>query len=435
MFLVYHEKPVIASFFVLVVLAVASFDRAILPKPHVPLYMKKSPNVPKSTKNALKSGVKNECQISYKMTKNSTAPLHRIRPNMNNKTPAAKGVERKEKMRAEINYVVESVFRWVILLAVSCTIVNFVLVWHGEDIIMQFIMRVQPETVGIAIAVLMVIGAVFANIQRYSCSQSLGVPFRFTYANIRDNLDVFIELVGSVGLGLFLPVLIITLPIPLLYAVPVMLVSILFSWLIMLPRTIAFLEAKWRIFWKTHVRISAVIVLILCILAVLALTMIRFAIRVEQAAEQHLTSTGESLLSVSLYFIAVYVAVFIIMVVLWFVRRLGGTNTEELICEVDGVKYLVGMRYSKNQWVLLPCREDDYEEPGPRGWVVPAIYFQKGEFILRNLHEVTELKSCVCYRLEPEKSPTIKTPKPKTPNEKQGRKRKRRNKVEDEIGG
>ena len=67
-----------------------------MPKPHVPPHMKKTPNVPKSTKNALKIGVKKECQISYKMTNNSTAHPHRIRPIMNSKTPAAKAGERKE---------------------------------------------------------------------------------------------------------------------------------------------------------------------------------------------------------------------------------------------------------------------------------------------------------------------------------------------------
>jgi len=227
---------------------------------------------------------------------------------------------------------------------------------------------------------------------RFFHARKFLVPARFSYGNFMDYVDSFVVAFALIICGLLLPLLIAhtNLESALAYSIITLSLSIsgivtgvllsrisnsLLKWSIIVSILIVLTIAVMFFFSALHQSISVFWLNLVAVLHVLGMVFLAsMFIRAKIIGDGFLfdKSTTASIVELS-------------------------SKDASHIAENTKRKYLVTLRHSKTEWILLPCSEND-EKDGKN-----TIYFETDSFVIKELSGL-EVRKVRCNRIRPVKT-------------------------------
>jgi len=255
---------------------------------------------------------------------------------------------------------------------------------------------------GIATISTMILGAIslfIANMGRFIQAKKFGIPVRAIHqANISDSADLWVALVGTLGFGIFIPIIMLNLDVS--------------WWLRLLVVFIAFVlglfSTKSLLRIKTSKKVirdgkeyavtkDFPILLISCVAFITAAAYMRL-----QYIYNHEFTTGgriigdffPSLLNIVAIIIqGSYVLCLLLLLILNILTRMTGSR-DIMTTSIKDQNYLITMRHNLDKWILQPCDILDYEtyfnKESSVHDDVKIILFEKGVFIIKDLSTLSE---------------------------------------------
>jgi len=268
----------------------------------------------------------------------------------------------------------------IVMLVVPPGILAFA-VWHvvyfHTEAVMYVLENFGLQSAAIMTALVSALGLAVSNVQRYVRAETLGIPYRQTYASAYESFDALLE-IGIAGiLGLVLPLMLQSAELPPILLGLITFMSVIGGWAILMMNTWVMRKKQYpcKSECATAVRVALVIHSIL--------SGIGYALVSTQSLSEYAAKNATALAIFTFIFFAV---VYIVMIG----KRLEVYSKSETTCEVDGKTYLVGMKHDSSQWWLLPCKMPpkmycDLRDP-------VNIEYERSGHIVRSLHEVNEVQ-------------------------------------------
>ena len=249
------------------------------------------------------------------------------------------------------------------------------------------------------IGVMSVLAVGFGNFFRYLQSRKFEIPFRITHSNLTDYLDVFF--VGMVMLGgaFVIPLVAINYGARFDEWSRFLTPLIVFSFLLGIGLPLAVLS---RIRKVSKGKPKAAITWLRVILCVLGFFTIAFYVTLDVRSASTCLSCISNILA---YFAIVFFTLMLSMFILYIMEKLTGDGlipgirklVATAIININGKDhlYMIAMRHSSKEWILLPCRvqterADDSEKKAHHENESPQLfgkmlYYKNKFFIIRNL--------------------------------------------------
>jgi hypothetical protein len=255
-----------------------------------------------------------------------------------------------------------------------------------------------------ALVVLLTVASLFiANTARYVQAKNYGIPLKMVYqASIPDSLDIWITLISAFGVGLFIPILMLTVET---YTYAVFVITLI-SCFIGIASTKA--NAGYNITNKDGavertVNLSWIFYSLVALLTAAAIAYVHSAFSRSAAGGNAVSrSIPQMILLISSILMQVlYILLIFTSLVSQMYKRIIGSQ-EIMTAEINGQLYLIAMRHIKNYWVMIPCT---IEKNKARGNIhigkgepdmIDAIKFVKGRFIIRDIASLEDTKSLLC---------------------------------------
>jgi hypothetical protein len=239
---------------------------------------------------------------------------------------------------------------------------------------MKIVMDIVEYIVNSATIILAVVSAVaivIAYFIAYIRASRFGVPFRYARANIHESIEVILTMVFGLGLGIVAAVFIFTLGIEIKTSQILSSIFVMIGYIIIImPFALRRLPSK-----KVFRRVCITLIL----LAIIIVSLI---------AGHCMSAIGRNENNFTAIFVMAHLLVITIFYLLWLVDRLVGNHKTELVCKVNELNYLVGLRHSGGAWTLHRCSNGEVEIPD--GYK-KTIYYECGRYILRKLDDVDNL--------------------------------------------
>ena len=257
-------------------------------------------------------------------------------------------------------------------------LVSFVYWFTGGDgmMVMQGILTTIANNFVVSIVGITTIFAAFsagiANISIYAMCITYGVPFRLTITNARNAFDLLIEIV-AVGFAVIFPLLYAFGGLNENFEFGILIFPLALSLVIGILYIISFLrfrrmvklmtvESRGRFKWlKILAKTFALLIFIASILWA-------FLIRENPTTNP----LGDDFLVYATIICLVYIAIPSLLLFGKIISRVLGDHDDLFTTSIGEKSYLAVLRYSKDEWVCLPCKitDTDAETNGEKGTIV-----------------------------------------------------------------
>ena len=307
-------------------------------------------------------------------------------------------------IRERATYTI-SVFATLIFAA--CTWAWYLIHYHTSMERLLEYSAIIESGIALIIAITSIFAIIFAHAVRFFRALILRVPYRVTFASMYDSIEHMAELVAIVGLGVAMPVWLSEREFT--YALPLIFISVSVTYLVFFvtllrisclkrQRRHAYAVSSKRylsFMQRRNVRYNVAAITI--VIAALAMSAgVTWSVRAISVADDFNRTAAIVMLIHAVLIFAAFVC--------WFSIRITGNYRSESTCIIDGNMYVLAMRHTNSEWVLLRCRLGGYNvDSGDRY----AIYFTPGKYIVRSLKDVGEITARDWYVLKPEAHETI----------------------------
>ena len=249
-----------------------------------------------------------------------------------------------------------------------------------------------------------------SNLARYFQANKFGIPIKaIQQANVGDSIGIWITLVGTLGLGVFVPILLLNVEAGWWFVYITMIVSCFFGLFISKCYVIAGKDKEKEFNGEVFVHETDVTELRLATISPI------FAVAYMHVRSMfyHVyivgcdTAFAEGFfaylrLYASFFALGVYALMIIFPLFFNIKDKLSG-GREKMVTEIDGQTYLVAMRNSQYHWILIPCEpcEVVYKKLKSGGRIGSQyIRFEKGKFIICDMsHPPKEIRRLMDYNL------------------------------------
>ncbi|MCL2407564.1 MAG: hypothetical protein FWC95_06505 [Defluviitaleaceae bacterium] len=244
----------------------------------------------------------------------------------------------------------------------------------------------------LTISVFGIISIFLSNISRHLLTRKYGIPLKATLtSNIAESANVWISLMGSLGLGIVLPIALLNVDIGVW---PLRLIVGFSAYL-----AFAFTKRSAKFNFsvkKSNLQID-VTIWIAVIVAISYQTLHEYA---AQFIADNGYGTINAIATHRLVRAGIGLGAYFITLAFLFINgmkaMLYGAKGGLMIVMVDGQMYLVTMRSAAYHWILLPCEYKEYKRERKLIRLVfqtskKFIVFTKGEFIVRDLTELNKI--------------------------------------------
>ncbi|MCL2628145.1 MAG: hypothetical protein FWD44_05560 [Oscillospiraceae bacterium] len=230
---------------------------------------------------------------------------------------------------------------------------------------------------GAMLTILSAVAIMFAYAILLSRASLLGVPFRFARASINESLELLLVIIFGVGFGIITQIYIVNTEMNKLTAFIASFFSVSFGYFIVsMPYIAKFIKYSIR---RERKKVGTV----------LSFSLILIFIAFVSWNVSNINGTMQEI-SIALFFLILHFLFMVILYIVWLSHRLVGEFLTELVVNIDGNTYLVGVRHSGGVWALFPC-EISNEEVDANGYrKKDAIYFERKTYILRKLQDLRE---------------------------------------------
>jgi len=255
---------------------------------------------------------------------------------------------------------------------------------------------------GVATISTMVLGAIslfIANMGRFIQAKKFGIPVRAVHqANISDSADLWVALVGTLGFGIFIPLIMLNLDVS--WWLRLIIAFIAFALGILSTKSLLKIQTSKKV--KRDGKEYAVtkdfpILLISCIALITTTAYMRLHYIYNLDTITNGRIIGDffpSLLNIVVIVIqGCYVLCLLLLLILNVFTRMTGSR-DIMTTAIDGQNYLITMRHNLDKWILQPCEILDYEtyfnKVSSAHNDVKIVLFEKGVFIIKDLSSLTE---------------------------------------------
>ena len=256
-----------------------------------------------------------------------------------------------------------------------------------------------------AVTILGALSLLLVNLGRYFQSKKFGIPLRNVHqANIAESAELWIALAGSLGFGLFVPFIMLSVGWSLWLIMPVMFVSFIMGFIMTKGshsywghKTITRDGKEYRV----EIDMTLIFYAVRSLLAALGyarLHQVYYDMFVAEEAASYgffsITVTVFSTILLLYYFFQLMMQLYTSVV-----GRLFG-NIELSVTTINGQKYFVAMRHNQDKWFLMEYELEEYRKVFRLGMFKRNFYsstsltivakFTKDTYIIRDLSELTE---------------------------------------------
>jgi len=252
----------------------------------------------------------------------------------------------------------------------SIIMLNYELTMKALTVLSNFI----TDNVSIILTVLSVVAIAAAYLIAYTRAGSFGIPIRYVRANVHESIEVILLTVFVISCGVVVPSVLFTSALPSIDVWIAASINVTIGYGIVLNH---YIKAAIKLWWhpkkqrKKKWKIAFEITCYICII----LLGIYFGYIVSVINGYGINSAA-----------AMFGLHLLIIMALFFSRfltRITGTFTSEIICKVDDIEYLVGVRHAGGVWTLHKCKTGTTDVCyGYRD----TIYYERGKYILKALN-------------------------------------------------
>ena len=259
------------------------------------------------------------------------------------------------------------------------------------------------------VMVLTLLSLLLANLSRYAQARRYGIPLKMVaQAGIPDSLEIWIKIICTLGLGVILPLALLTVE---LHILTMFLVSFTSSFI---GITSSYVDARRRGQDKNGVEfdksVNKYVYPIFSLLTAIAFSYMHFFVNMtgtyigtdiifyQEATRGGLQITFMVLVGVWLF---IYTVIILGSLIINLMRDMFGIR-DILTVELDGQLHHIAMRHTANFWILVPCWIDKQLEVGniSIGEVhrteINVVKFVKGQFIVRDISSLDGTKNILC---------------------------------------
>jgi len=247
-------------------------------------------------------------------------------------------------------------------------------------------MQLILDSLSIISNIVVVIGA-FAvgvgNLLRFAQAKELNIPFKITHSNITDFVDVFAVMIILIGGGFLVPSFLINLEADPLQISAIIILTLIASAITafnLIPKSKSIDKQfdNWGSFYsKVYFTLRALVI----ILVIPAMLYHVFVLRDPQPASTAFLNIFWIIYALLMSFISIGYATSKMIISSFYLRGMTMVITTEV--EKNGVKerYLIVMRYSTKEWILLPCKLIEKDN-------ITTLYFENDRFIIQTLENL-----------------------------------------------
>jgi len=236
--------------------------------------------------------------------------------------------------------------------------------------------------VALAATVLGAVSLFLSNIARYTQARKYGIPIKAVHqANIADSANVWVTLIGTIGLGIIMPVLLLGSDVNRWVAGFIVAVGgfLAFVFTKSTRRTTAQRKDK-------SINVTYIGFVLIPILAALGYVHVHTKLPTLQV----------SVVAIFAYIvILLYAWVLGLHLVNGLTAMLFGAKGGLMTIEIDGALHLIVTRSSPDRWIMIRCEYVDYERTvtnnsgGVNRDLANYLVFERGKFIIRDPAELT----------------------------------------------
>jgi len=263
--------------------------------------------------------------------------------------------------------------------------------------------------VSLSVTILGAFSLLLSNLARYRQAGKLGIPIRAIYqASIGDSIGIWITLLSTLGLGVFIPVYFLGVTAPWWVLFVVVAVSCFLAQALSKTYIIAGKDKEKIFDGKTYVSqtdrtwITYTVIALLTALAYLHIHNYYQTLQFVRLYEVQISFFRSYfiLLYIAFFMLGIYALFILSALVINILDKLSG-GREKMVTEIDGKTYLVAMRNSQYHWVLVPCEFSTVEYTKAIGRIsISYARFEKGKFIICDMsNPPREIKRLLGYNL------------------------------------
>jgi len=244
-------------------------------------------------------------------------------------------------------------------------------------------------TVIVSVVGILVMGCVFC--LRYLRARVLEIPFRVTYFSLQESLDTIALLAALGGMGFLVPFLIaaVNYQEQFMHLNGVLIISVSAKTLVaiwLLWRYSAAMRKDEQPNLKVTVLFWVLVPLFTAAYAAAAVGVVIFAVQPVAGFAQHaLMPTSIVVYLLGMCFCLVFYTLEKTYRITLHKAKDGKKLNTEMTAAIAGRDYLIAMRHSKSEWILIPCeiRKNSKNEN--------TMEFQPGSFIIKSLSELDSI--------------------------------------------
>ena len=236
--------------------------------------------------------------------------------------------------------------------------------------------------VALAATVLGAVSLFLSNIARYTQARKYGIPIKAVHqANIADSANVWVTLIGTIGLGVLLPILLLGLDTPAWAASIIVAIGGFLAFIFTKSTRRTTAQRK-----DTTINITYIGFVLLPIIAAVGYIYVH-------------SKFPTFVFSILLIFAFIAMGLYLWALSLHFTSGLTamlfGAKGGLMTIDIDGVLHLVVTRSSSYHWIMIPCEYVNYERVITKksgdvnSSIAKFLVFERGKFIIRNPAELT----------------------------------------------
>ena len=232
----------------------------------------------------------------------------------------------------------------------------------------------------------------FNNFFRFIQAKEFEIPFRITYSNITDFIDVFAVIAILLCCGVVFPFIFVEIDVDPMQTLTGIAISIMISTVVacrLIPKDN---DTRWFCYF---LKVTTI---------VLAVMAVAYYFKIVLGLDILLEKLPLAWVNTTLFLFTFAYAIILSCLALFYgICKIKGEGTlfkfRQVVMttepELDGKNklYLIAMRYNSTEWILLPCeirlRIIGLTGRGERQYLEEVVYCEKGKFIIKNLEGLT----------------------------------------------
>jgi len=247
----------------------------------------------------------------------------------------------------------------------SCFEVVYMIYYSSRGDPMESFLAWLSETSGNIVSIIALVGLCsvgFVNIYGYCQAKTFDIPFRITFTNIRDCIEAFVVFLATIGLGIVAPYSLARIT-----HIDFNQSNVIVFLPLFISGVVAFnIVPKAKKGYTKKVKIIRIVFKSLIVIFGFG------------ALFFYALNTGWMGFLAYVYSIFMGICfLFYATTKMFFAKDLLRSAYSAMTCEVKNTRYIITVRYSAKEWILIP-----YELSNN------ILYYKKGEFIVSNLEEL-----------------------------------------------